>query len=389
VVTWEDASQGVGGATGDSNQSAVKAQLFAVNVAPTITSSGGGDNASISVGENATAVTTVTATDPDLGAVLAFSIIGGPDAAKFQINATTGALAFIAAPNFEAPTDSDANNSYVVQVRASDGNLTDEQTITVNVSDVNESSPGNDGDGNALFDTPFYLSHNSDVDHAGVNALGHFNAFGFHEGRDPNAFFDTSFYRAVNHDVLVSGVNPLDQFHQTGWKQGRDPGPDFDTTLYLIHNPDVAAAHIDPLQHFLQFGQFEGRKAYAAIGTAVNGFDAEYYILHNPDVAAAGVDPLAHFNANGFHEGRNPNAWFDTAGYLSHYADVAAAGINPLQHYEQFGWKEGRDPSAGFDTLGYLAANPDVAAAHINPLDHFLAFGIYEGRTAVNDGLFH
>ena len=140
MVTWEDESGGVGGATGDSSGSAVKAQVFAVNLSPTIASNGGGDNASISRFENSTAVTTVTATDPDPGTTLAFSIIGGADAARFQINATTGALSFIAAPNFEAPADSDANNSYVVQVRASDGALFDDQAITVNVTDVNETA---------------------------------------------------------------------------------------------------------------------------------------------------------------------------------------------------------------------------------------------------------
>ena len=56
----------------------------------------------------ATAVTTVTATDPDAGATLTYSIIGGADAAKFTINATTGVLTFVAAPNFEAPTDAGA-----------------------------------------------------------------------------------------------------------------------------------------------------------------------------------------------------------------------------------------------------------------------------------------
>ena len=38
---------------------------------------------------------TVTATDQDAGAVLTFSIIGGPDAAKFTISPTTGVLTFI------------------------------------------------------------------------------------------------------------------------------------------------------------------------------------------------------------------------------------------------------------------------------------------------------
>ena len=241
-------------------------------------------------------------------------------------------------------------------------------------------------DGNPLFDTYYYLSHNPDVFHAGTNALDHFNAFGWHEGRDPNEFFDTSGYLAANPDVAASGQNPLEHYHQVGWQQGRDPGPDFDTTRYLIDNPDVAAAGIDPLQHYMEYGAIEGRARYAAIGqTIVNGFDAEYYVFHNPDVAAAGVDPLAHYQSSGWHEGRDPSEYFNTAGYLAHNPDVAAAGVNPLEHYMANGWQEGRDPSTAFDTLGYLAANPDVAAAHVNPLQHYMQFGIYEGRQIGND----
>jgi serralysin len=245
-------------------------------------------------------------------------------------------------------------------------------------------TPGNN---NVLFDAAFYLSHNPDVSQAGVDALNHFNTFGWREGRNPDAFFDTSWYRALYKDA--AGTNPLDHYHATGWKKGYDPGPHFDTKLYLIHNPDVAAAGIDPLEHYLRHGAKEGRAIYAANGDAVSGFDAQYYLLHNPDVAAAGVDPLQHFNTYGWHEGRNPNAWFDTTGYLSHYTDVAAAGVNPLQHYEQFGWREGRDPSTQFDTLKYLAAYGDVAAAGVNPFDHFLQNGIYEGRSPQGDGLWH
>ena len=57
-----------------------------------ITSDGGGATASVNVAENATAVTTVTATDPDAGATLTYSIVGGADAAKFAVDASTGAL---------------------------------------------------------------------------------------------------------------------------------------------------------------------------------------------------------------------------------------------------------------------------------------------------------
>jgi len=237
-----------------------------------------------------------------------------------------------------------------------------------------------------LFDTAFYLSHNPDVLHAGINALEHFVTFGWREGRDPDEFFSTNFYLGVNPDARAASVNPLSHYHTTGWKNGYDPGPNFDTGLYLSNNPDVAAAGIDPLEHYLQSGRAEGRAAYAAIGNVVGGFDAQYYLQHNPDVAAARVDPLAHFNTYGWHEGRNPNALFDTNGYLTTYGDVAAANVNPLDHYHQHGWTEGRDPSTGFDTTAYLAAYADVAAAHIDPLVHFLQHGMHEGRSTFADG---
>jgi hypothetical protein len=112
-----------------------------INHPPSITSNGGGDTAAVLIPENTTAVTTVVATDPDAGTTLAYSISGGADAALFQINASTGALSFKAAPNFEQPTDADHNNSYVVQVTASDGASGDNQIITVNVADVPDTAP--------------------------------------------------------------------------------------------------------------------------------------------------------------------------------------------------------------------------------------------------------
>ena len=49
-----------------------------------------------------------------------------------------GVLSFIAAPNFEAPTDAGANNVYDVQVQVSDGTLIDTQAIAVTVTNQNE-----------------------------------------------------------------------------------------------------------------------------------------------------------------------------------------------------------------------------------------------------------
>jgi Ca2+-binding RTX toxin-like protein len=112
--------------------------VLPANNAPVITSDGGGDTAVVAVLENTTAVTTVTATDPDAGTTFAFSIAGGADASQFTINATTGELSFIHAPNFEAPTDAGSNNVYDVNVQVSDGSLVDTQALAVTVANQNE-----------------------------------------------------------------------------------------------------------------------------------------------------------------------------------------------------------------------------------------------------------
>src|SRR5262249_78288 len=70
-----------------------------------------------------------------------------------QINAMNGALTFIAAPDFENPTDSDHNNSYIVQVRASDGTFSDSQAMTVNVIDWAPVIAGDEGN-NTFFSSP-------------------------------------------------------------------------------------------------------------------------------------------------------------------------------------------------------------------------------------------
>jgi uncharacterized repeat protein (TIGR01451 family) len=130
---------------GDTSSATLDVLVTNVNQAPTIMSNGGGATASLSVNENSTLVTTVTSSDTDGGSPT-YSIVGGSDAGKFTITASGGVLSFTPAPNFEAPTDLDANNSYVVQVQVADGaGGIDTQTITVNVQDVNEQpSAGSD-----------------------------------------------------------------------------------------------------------------------------------------------------------------------------------------------------------------------------------------------------
>ena len=85
----------------------------------------------------------VAAGDADLPAdTITYSISGGADSALFAIDTNTGELTFVAAPDYEAPTDSDGNNIYEVEVTANDNNgNTTAQTISVTVTPVNDNAP--------------------------------------------------------------------------------------------------------------------------------------------------------------------------------------------------------------------------------------------------------
>jgi hypothetical protein len=108
----------------------------AENVAPVITSNGGQSMVLIPLDENIVLVTQVLATDAN-NDKLTYSISGGADKALFTLN-DTGILSFIAAPDYENPTDADKNNEYTVSVVVSDGSLSTTQTITVQIKNVDE-----------------------------------------------------------------------------------------------------------------------------------------------------------------------------------------------------------------------------------------------------------
>ena len=52
-------------------------------------------------------------------------------------------------------------------------------------------------------------------------------------------------------------------YNAFGWHEGRDPSVGFDTSSYLAAYADVAAAGVNPLEHYLAFGVHEGRSAFA------------------------------------------------------------------------------------------------------------------------------
>ena len=126
------------GASNATNQT-LTVTITNVNEAPTISTNGSGETHTVTQAENLSSVITYAATDVDAGASLSFSV-SGTDAADFAINSSSGVLTFASSPDFEAPADSDTNNTYVVLITVSDGALSDTQTLTVTITNANESA---------------------------------------------------------------------------------------------------------------------------------------------------------------------------------------------------------------------------------------------------------
>lgn len=106
------------------------------NTDPEITSS-----ATSSVQENQTFGIDVDASDVDVEQMLSYAITGGPDAALFGINASSGVVTFNSVPDFEMPADDGMDNVYNLTVTVSDGaGGSDMQDVAITVTDVRDTN---------------------------------------------------------------------------------------------------------------------------------------------------------------------------------------------------------------------------------------------------------
>ena len=95
--------------------------------------------ATASLAENQTAAYEAAATDAE-GDPLRYSL-AGTDAALFTIDADTGEVRFIAAPDFEMPGDDDGDNVYDITVTASDGTNSRNRNVAITVTNENDNIP--------------------------------------------------------------------------------------------------------------------------------------------------------------------------------------------------------------------------------------------------------
>ena len=126
-----------GGASGAGGSGVVIA-VYAFDITPPTFPSADAFN----VAENSTAVGSITTSES-----ATITIFGGEDQARFSISRLTDSstsLSFLVAPNYEAPTDVGANNTYIVVFRALDSfSNPGYETVTVTVTDVVDTSAFN------------------------------------------------------------------------------------------------------------------------------------------------------------------------------------------------------------------------------------------------------
>ncbi len=113
------------------------------NSAPTITNT----VFNISVAENQTSAFTISASDSD-GDTLTYSL-SGTDSALMSVS-SSGVVTFNSAPDYENPSDSNADNVYEVTATVSDGSLTDSENFMVTVTNDTSDDVTTEGFNGAL-----------------------------------------------------------------------------------------------------------------------------------------------------------------------------------------------------------------------------------------------
>ena len=94
----------------------------------------------LSIAENdASVIHTSAASDAD-GDSLAYSLIG-TDANAFSLGSTSGELRFASAPDYETPIDANSDNSYELQIQASDSTNSALQSLLIHVTNSDDTSP--------------------------------------------------------------------------------------------------------------------------------------------------------------------------------------------------------------------------------------------------------
>jgi hypothetical protein len=143
-----------------------------------------------------------------------------------------------------------------------------------------------------LFDSEWYMANYPDVERmlcapvVPADALSHYCAHGWEQGRQPNFYFDPNWYCTTYPEMHTAGRNPLRDYLEHGEKEGASPSPRFNTKWYRDeHHLPIEES---PLQHYLS-------RRKVGMVSPLPEFDVVKYCQRHPKVLAVGYDPFEHY----------------------------------------------------------------------------------------------
>ena len=135
----------------DSSLVAIEVSVTDVSAAPNFVNSSGaslgsGDNfadsASFAENDTGAAYTAITVDDDDTDDFVKYHITGGIDSSLFEIiDDQTGEIFFKSSPDYELAQDDGGDNTYIVEVNATDSNDTTVITLSITIDNLNDNAP--------------------------------------------------------------------------------------------------------------------------------------------------------------------------------------------------------------------------------------------------------
>ena len=244
---------------------------------------------SANVAENETLAYTAVATDAD-GDDLSYSL-SGTDAALFTIDSNTGAVSFIASPDFEDPGDAGGDNVYDITVTASDDDSSTNHDVTITVTNENDNDPiFNSGNSagvaeNQSADTVVYTAMATDADEDSLTySLSGTDAARFTV--DPNT-------GAVRFIASPDFENPDDAggdnvYNITVTASDDDNSTDHDVAITVTNINDNTPSFTSPDSANVAENE---TLAYTAVATDADGDDLSYS-LSGTDAVRFTIDPV-------------------------------------------------------------------------------------------------
>ena len=164
------------------------------NDPPVFSSLDGVSIASLDMNENQTSVFTALAEPVDENAVeITYSKGAGVDDDLFTVNAQTGEVLFVTAPNFEIPDDNNSDGMYHLEVNASDGLSHAIQQVSITVQDVNEN--------------PVFTPPSSNIEHNESDGTLEISASDFISDPDSSPQFSYSIDSSLSNDNQYFSIN--------------------------------------------------------------------------------------------------------------------------------------------------------------------------------------